>query len=234
MISNKVASAGVGRVTPTRQRERGQGAQEDGDPTPRIVLEGVDTLFVFTTERIQPSFIELLQEAKGHAQVAARHHLADALIELGGVSFKVNANGARNAPFLLSSEYLALKFQPAPLGEMPTVTVELRAILLWQRGPGAALSMAAEILRPLLVEAPVSPLDMFKVSRIDLAVDFQGFVPLQSDKYVTRATSRATYERGTRLTGRAFGRTPKMARLYDKTEEIGISNKGELSASVRG
>jgi hypothetical protein len=65
------------------------------------------------------------------------------------------------------------------------------------------------------------------VSRVDLAVDFQGWLPSLEDdgRFVTRAADRAMHKQRRAFTGFMFGRGVLAARLYDKTLEILRSGK---------
>ena len=80
------------------------------------------------------------------------------------------------------------------------------------------------------------------VSRLDLFADVQGWAPALEDlhRFVGYGRSRRGFEErnevftaGHRLTGFTFGRDALVARVYDKTREIGRRGIAEARAALR-
>jgi len=135
--------------------------------------------------------------------------------------------GARTAPFLLESEHAALKINPGAASTFPTFQSELRSIYLWQRGAAFAATQTEEIATRLLMRFTPDEARLH-VTRADLAVDFQGWEPVESDgpAFVSRAHDRASHIQRKVFTGFQFGRGDIAARLYCKSIEIERSQKG--------
>lgn len=115
---------------------------------------------------------------------------------------------------------------PSAASTFPSFTVELRALYLWQKGARFASEQAEEIATRLLMR--MTPDDAhLHVGRVDLAVDFQGWEPLEAHgpEFVTRAHDRTSHVQRKVFTGFMFGRGEVAARLYCKSIEIERSNK---------
>lgn len=199
---------------------------------PRVLMSGIDTLHLFTRSPVRDEAAAQLAAAKQDAVAAARARRELPALELGGHVFRVQPGGARTAPFLLQSEHMAVAVNPRPPRGLPTLIAELRALFLWQQGARAAEAVTEAVAEDLAVAFPVvgsdDPLRLqFQITRIDLTVDFQGWIPpTDPATYTTRAAQISPHYDRKRFTGLSFGRGAIMARLYDKTEEIKVSGKG--------
>ncbi len=187
----------------------------------QVVLSGVDTLHMSTDRAILVHSATQLAERK---EDAARDSQARIIWEAGGQRLQVHPYGTRRGPFLLESEWFAVSVNPRATPPFPTAQVELRAQALWSLGYARAAEVAAEIIADL-TDGIVAPLD---VSRLDVTVDFQGWVPEQADlaRVTTKARTNATYRRNAGFTGFMFGGGSAIAaRLYDKRLEAQLSGK---------
>ena len=194
----------------------------------RVLVCGIDTLHLFFTAPLDTDLLEAISAARESAKTSVEGEPPPEF-EIGGHTFAVQAHGAGNAPYLLTSEFFALKLNPKPAGNFPTAMLELRAIYLWQRGPIAAVDDARALLRVVANTDAAEELLEPKVTRVDLAVDFQGWVPKPSDlaRVVARAASDDSHRIRRGFTGFSFGGGGNIvARLYDKTAEIKKSGKG--------
>ena len=98
------------------------------------------------------------------------------------------------------------------------MSAEVRSPFLWQHGASVAL----ERVHTLLFAFVAVPFEL-AVTRVDLTVDFQGWVPEFTDVMRFRALprKRRQFFDFPHLTGMDFGAGGEvMARLYDKTREI--------------
>lgn len=192
---------------------------------PRVLASGVDTLHLFTTTPIRHRQVTDLETAKVLAgQTPKKGRLPTESI--AGHTLTMQRHGARTAPLLLDSEHMAVRVNPYAAQNLPSVGVELRALYLWQRGAEEA-ARQAQAVADALTRPPLPADELLRVSRIDLAVDFQGWLPALEDeaRFVTRAADRAMHRQRRAFTGFMFGRGILAARLYDKTREIERSGK---------
>jgi hypothetical protein len=193
----------------------------------RILASGIDTLHLFTRSLVLDDVATTLAAAKERAATTPR---AEALpiVDVAGHALTMERHGARTAPFLLDSEHLAVRVNPHAAENLPSIAVELRALYLWQRGAHVCAAEAQRVADAFSV-APLPGADSapLRVSRVDLAVDFQGWQPRPEDdaRMVTRAATRTTHRQGATFTGFMFGHGVIAARLYDKTTELRKSGK---------
>ena len=193
----------------------------------RVVACGVDTLQLFSTQPLDPVWVETLRQAKSTAETLPRDAPLPE-VDLADHRLTVRPHGARSMPLLVDGPHLAFKFNPSAPAGLPTVVGELRSLFLWQRGPSEAARAALQIFESVTGACPALPSDQPGVTRVDFAVDFQGWIPVLTDidRFTRRARKRAAYWDGDALTGFAFGRGGEIsARIYDKTREIRESNK---------
>jgi len=102
--------------------------------------------------------------------------------------------------------------------KLPALRFQPRAEFLHGASPIAAVEWFRDTFGAVVGDVSTS------VSRLDLFVDFQGWIPRPDDRlrFVSRARSRVMYEDSDELTGLQFGKRGSglTARLYDKTEDI--------------
>ena len=201
---------------------------------PRVLLSGVDSLYLFTHSPLRDEAVEQLTKAQGAAKLAAKSGTKPPVLLLGEHAFQVRPHGAQSAPLLLSSEHLDVTANPRPARGFPTLSAELRALFLWQLGvrdaDTVAEAVAEEIAVPFRTQddgEPDGPRVHFQISRIDVCADVQGWNPPEDPRaYTTRAEYADVHYVRKQFTGITFGRGgPIVARIYDKTKEITVSGK---------
>lgn len=169
--------------------------------TPRRLVPvawGVDTLHLFTRFPIALQWAERLKEAKEAAKETER----PILVEVGGLELTVRPYGTAAGAFLLESDLFVVKVAPKPRGEAsPTVSVEIRALALWTRGWEVAANIATDAMAALCGRAVTAgegsaeraaterELDV-QVTRLDVNLDFQGWVPVPEDLNVSTCRVR--------------------------------------------
>lgn len=185
------------------------------------VLAGIDTLHLHSTAPVRPALAAELKTAREEAKLA-RREAEPVKVQLGHLRMPLKPYGTRRGPYVLENELVAITLNPDAGEPFPTVSVELRALALWKEGWESAAQAMVRVIEACVVgDAAV------QVSRADICVDFQGWVPTPdlSKFFVCKGRSRSLWWNGQRLTGFSFGRGDVSARLYDKREEIEVSGK---------
>ena len=178
-------------------------------PSLRELASGVDALYLSGWATLPDDFMERLERAKGRALDAG-----EAVgFRLGGVEFGLTPHGWGRYPYRLSHQYGMIGF--ARSQALPAVRVQPRAELLAGLGPGGVVDTFADVLQS------VTDVD-FSVARVDLYADFQDWQLRAEDRrrFVSRATSRNTFEESDDLTGVQWGRRSGgglVARIYEKS-----------------
>lgn len=191
----------------------------------RVLACNLDTLHLFTRTPIRRKLVTALEARQEEA--AARHKRQPLPTEsIAGHTLTMQRHGVRTAPLLLTSEHMDVKVNPYAADNLPTVALELRALYLWQLGAAEACRQAQAVM-DALTDPPMPGDELARVTRADLACDFQGWLPAltDNDRFMARATSRAMYQEGQAFTGFKFGAGVVGARLYDKTAELQKSDK---------
>lgn len=187
--------------------------------SPRVLVSGVDTLELFTLAPVLPAWEVRLREEKRWAEDGGGRVTVDVL----GRRFELTAARSRRAPYLLTSDAVALSVNPYAAKGFPTVSAEVRSAFLWQNGPHRAVDRVRVFLGEITGFDKAPP----KVTRCDLATDFQGWCPTYADlgRFVARPLDRRAFCHGQDLTGFDFGAGGEvMARLYCKTLEIRLKS----------
>ncbi len=182
-----------------------------------VVAAGVDTLELHTAQPLRQAFVAQLEGLKLQAQALRKGDPLPTWTCAGRV-FDVKRSGSKRGSLLLECEAMAVSLNPwAPEG-LPTGMIEVRSRPLWQ-GVDEAAQDAEEVLSVLTMgESPE-----VQVSRVDVTVDWQGWMPERDllDNFVCRARSDASYRQNKRHTGWSWGGGGAvLARQYDKTAEI--------------
>ena len=110
----------------------------------------------------------------------------------------------------------------------PEIQVRFKSAFLWRHGWQKAIKMVDDWIRSW------AEIKDIKISRLDLAVDFMGALPVLSSELtevVTRIKKKkgycvsGQYNEGWDRIGYTFGEKDLMGRIYDKRKEIGRSDK---------
>lgn len=186
-----------------------------------VPASGVDSLYLSSDAKVDERVLELVNSRKMTAQESNQ---AESL-ELGDYAVRVLASGRIRYKYALSSKDMDILLSGA--NKMPPVYVQLRSEFIHHCGCSSAVDQVKDLVCKYLVFNDDAS---FKVSRIDVYCDFQGWVPANEDgeRFVCRANKRDGHWDGGSLTGFSWGRNEMVARLYDKSREILSSGKGWL------
>jgi len=182
----------------------------------RVLASGVDRLEVSVRGSLRNEVLLELEAAKAEAQ---RTREPEPYLFAGSERvFLVQAGGRRAYPYVLVSADIVLMVRPN--GELPPVRADMLSAYLHEVGAEVACAEVGELARGALFVVPPE----LVVSRVDVYADVQGWeLGLRdAERFVSRARKRTTHTVGQRFTGYVFGEGgPMLARLYDKTAEIG-------------
>lgn len=191
-----------------------------------VLSAGIDTLHVSARGQLKSSVREDLEEAKVRAQAAEEPVPFE--LPVTSQAFLMKPFGLRGYTYWLTSPDFELVLGKGE--RFPAALVQFHSAYLHSCGPAMAWDLVNLMLRHDLF---VGPPDV-AVSRVDLYVDFQGWLPKLSDlaRFVCQGRQRRVFQEvfatGRRLTGFMFGRGGLAARIYDKTEECRKKNNGWL------
>lgn len=191
----------------------------------RVVAAGVDTLELFSATPLHSHWVEKLEKLKKTASDRfATQDALPVLVEVAGLIFTVARSGGIRGPLRLESDAMHVSLSPNAIKQLPRVTFEIRSRALWQNLDGVTANALA------VAEALSDGHVALQVSRVDVTVDFQGWVPDRSNdrNFVCLARKRAEYTQSRELTGWHFGGGGStLGRLYDKTVEIEGDEKAD-------
>jgi len=215
----------------------------------RVVAQGVDTLAVSVWLGLRDDVRERLEALRENAEAR------DVVVAAGDLRWTLAPHGRRGGfRWLLDGPACSLALRARDTDGQAGAFIEFRSAYLWRYGPARAVDQLARVLRSWA--PPESPLPRVTVSRIDLAVDVQGWEPTGREftgdvgtvpAWVSRAIGRsqhaeplqaarhlgadALHWRGRRFSGYTFGAGGELlARIYDKKLEAGKSGKRWLGA----
>lgn len=184
---------------------------------------GVDSLYLSYPGELFKDADARLKELKQLAQSKEPGEIAKAQFPLGGHNFEVKEKGASLFPYILEDGAFRIQLS-RPGHRAPMAYVKVSATYLAHVGPVEAEKHLHELLSQL-GEIKESA----NVSRIDLYVDFQTSVDMESwdrHAWVTRASSINAYAVSGSFSGWSVGLGGVIsARLYNKLLEIVVSGK---------
>jgi hypothetical protein len=184
----------------------------------------VITVLVATVDTLEVSFRgELTDERYGELEEAKKQAACSEIpqrVKVANLTFFVQAQGMKPYRFLLKSDDLHLRATAAR--HLPTVSARASALGLAAYGHHALYDMARACAADLGAPEEVG------VSRLDLAVDFQGWTPTVEEvsSIVCPAVFRPIYPSIAHMESVQFGTGDTVARLYNKTRELVVSGKG--------
>ncbi len=196
-----------------------------------IVAYGVDTLiigFMIDAYRDTVDF-EVLQEAKQKAGEKMFNKLGYP-VTWSGADFSMKASGGSGYEWILKNDDVMIRIaKEAREGKVfPEVFVTFYSQYLWTEGIDGVVSKLTVWLNKWAV------INGTKISRCDLCIDLAMSFPKVdiTNEIVTRARNKVEYTlpienyvSGRRSTGYKIGSGDLSARLYDKTNEIVVSQK---------
>jgi hypothetical protein len=179
-----------------------------------VLLAGIDTLEVSFRGELKKGLVETLDKLKRRAQ---QSNIPEAFV-VDDTAFVVQAKGLPPWSYVLTNEELHLRASASP--SVPCVSVRLTAFGLAYRGHEALWEQAQELAGRLGAEDA-------GVSRLDLAVDFQGHVPTFEEMRgaVCASGFRPIYPNTEHPETFQFGKDEVVVRLYNKTRELHKSGK---------
>jgi len=184
---------------------------------------GVDSLYLSYPGELSRDSDTHLRELKQLAQSTDPGEVAKAQLALGGHIFEVKEKGASLFPYILEDGAFRIQLS-RPGHKAPMAYVKVSAGFLAHVGPVEAEKQLYALLSEL-GEIKESA----NVSRIDLFVDFQTSVDMESwdrHAWVTRASSINAYAVSGNFSGWSVGLGGIIsARLYNKLLEIVVSGK---------
>ena len=191
---------------------------------------GVDSLYLSYPGELSRESDARLKALKELAQSSAPGEVAKAQLPLGSHIFEVKEKGASLFPYILEDGAFRIQLS-RPSHKAPMAYVKVSAKYLAHVGPVEAEKHLYALLSELgeLKESA-------NVSRIDLFVDFQSSVDMESwdrNAWVTRASSINAYAVSGNFSGWSVGLGGIIsARLYNKLLEIVVSGKDWILPAV--
>lgn len=193
----------------------------------RVLRSCVDTLEVSFRGMVRPEVAKALRYSKARAQ----EEETPQPIKVDGVVLAVQSHGLKPWGYVLEHEAVQVRVSLAK--NVPTVSVKLLAVGLAEYGHEGCYALAERIAVGIGAD-PVAT-----VSRLDIAVDFQGWVPTMArmEGIVCPAAFRPVYPSIARPQTWQFGKGGIVVRVYNKTAELNVSGKGwqaEVWAACEG
>ena len=188
------------------------------------VFKGVDSLYISYRGELREGVKECLEEKKRLAQSDDETEQALSRMVINFHLFEVKDRGAKGFSFILVDNWYRIQISGSEKKVMPTIYVQVSSELLTGHGPESAISRLRKIVKKLLVK-----IEEETVSRADIFVDFttnEKLEDIKSISWITRAKKLAVFRYCDAFTGLVIGQGGDIsARIYDKTLEIGESNK---------
>lgn len=187
-----------------------------------MLSSGVDSLYVSFRGEVDMSRLDELEVLRTRAQESGHPQVVSLGVERRAV---VKATGWGSYRFWLRCGDFDVFIGRGR--SLPAVYSRLASSFIHEVGPHCALAELKSFV-PLVLQAEVAGA---LCSRMDIYVDFQGWVPRPHDygRFVTRSrrnTSHvAIHHDGRQFTGFTFGRDAIVARLYDKSAQMAQSGK---------
>ncbi len=177
-----------------------------------VVWFGMDTLEASFRGDLEPAFSVRLAELKAKAQ--EEEHPQG--LQFAGLDFAVQDHGLRPWPYLLKGDEMHLRL--GTTSHYPTASIRLGALGLASYGHQALYEIAAEALAGVGADQEAG------LSRLDLAVDFQGWTPTTTEMegVVCAASFRPVYPNTHAPETFQYGKGQVVVRVYNKTREIAV------------
>ena len=179
----------------------------------RELTSGIDALYLSGNGSTPTRLLDHLEAEKEEA----RDNSARIPFILGGEEFGLSPHGWGKYAFSLDHANGRIGFTRSE--KLPRVRVQPRAHFLHGAGVEPAVEWFSETVGEQVADL------QWRVSRIDLFVDVQGWVPTVADRgrFVTRSRSLDMHERNNSFTGYTFGSRRGggiSGRAYDKTADV--------------
>lgn len=190
-----------------------------------VIRAGVDSLYLSFRGELRVPLLHKLDELKEIAKGARCAEERQPTLQLAGVPFKVHAKGRHVYPFVISNKHFSVCIAGNSGFKAPPAYIEISSELLTKYGYENCLNMART-----LAEHVFTNCDGGTVSRFDLCCDFVtdlDWLSVDPLSWICRSNKRSEYRESNILTGYVFGAGGAIVgRLYDKTHEIELTEKG--------
>ena len=188
-----------------------------------IVSSAVDSLYFSFKGEVDRSFYEYLRAVKFEAKESGE----EVPFSIGEEELLMKQHGAGGFLYYARGRNFIVKMSPSL--KIPNFYFQALAISLYANGHQKVFEMAKGLIKAINLDVDS------KISRIDLCVDIQGWELEEKrlDDFARRANFSAVYRDGRNLNGIQFGRGDVVARIYNKTKEVGVSNKDHMYAIWR-
>lgn len=184
---------------------------------------GIDTLELSFQGDLTLEMQDQLEALKTKAQSRDPNVQAQAQLTLGEHLFQVKPNGNGRFPYVLYDGWFYIRVSNSDSQRLPLCHVQISSELLTTSGVTDPVEELKGVVREL------GAFSSILVSRADLCCDFTTEVDVESfpvRNWIRRVKHLDPHYNGDKFTGITFGRREAIkCNLYDKTEEIKVSNK---------
>lgn len=186
-----------------------------------VLHTGVDTLEASAFGTLVEGLDGELDVCKSRAQTTDTPES----FPIDGVPFYVHAKGQGHCAWVLSDHRMLIRVSRANRPELPLFSVKLRASALASYGHRTLWDAARDTI------AQLGAIERLSLSRIDLAVDVQGFEFTDADfaRMVCPASYRGTHKDGEGVTYQ-LGKGDVVMRIYRKDAELRAKKKESYAA----
>jgi hypothetical protein len=181
-----------------------------------LLRVAVDTLETSIGGQLFEHATLLLEDLKAAALSSGTPQYAP----LAGLDFAVQAYGSKPFRYVLEGELARIRL--SPVANVPGASIRLSALGLALYEPLPLHDLVSAVVADYF--GPGAPP---KLSRIDVAADFQGLdlADLGRARFVSPATYRPIFPSVERPETYYFGKAPLQVRIYNKTQELQKSGK---------
>ncbi len=188
-----------------------------------IINTAVDSAYFSYKGQTKDGFFKYLEGLKARAQVEEEN----VAFEIGSIPLVMNSYGIRGFRYRMRGKDFLLF--AGPNKDLPKLKFQMLAESLYQNGHVAAFKIADDLTKE------IGAMSEAKLSRLDLCVDFQDF-DISDDHlhdFICRSNTKGAWWTGDKPNGFHFGKGAVQARIYNKTKEVEIHNKGWMEAVWR-
>jgi hypothetical protein len=190
-----------------------------------IVSRNIDALYLSLTFEFPESVKDLLSAGKTQAQESEDSHFQyiENIPGVPGGTWYIRPYGSRKSQYVIENAAFWVSF--STWANMPSCNVQFKACTLYEYEPGVYSEIVERLIRFFIGDLEYTE----KVSRLDIAVDFQAEdfkLPSMGD-ILTRARDRVAHYSGSTLQALTFGKYGQslQSQIYLKSEELKTGDK---------
>lgn len=191
----------------------------------KILRSGIDSLYLSFYGSLCRDHLTQLDDLKAIAAGEHNSSKAQAVLVLADIPFTVHPKGRGLHTYVISNKHFQFRIAGKLAKNIPQLYVQVSSELLTLHGYEDSLDIARGFAQLLFDEHP-----KLLISRVDLCTDFITDLDWQSIdamRWTCRSNNRSEYHQNNQLRGFVFGQGGEVVgRLYDKTKEIEVSEKG--------